>query len=310
MAPQRVAVATGSAALRSRAFVKVQDGCDHRCTYCIVWRGARRSIERSRPTSCTSACAPRSTPVTGRSCSAASTSARTAATSGPTSRRCVESLLDVVRRRARIRLSSINANDVTPALIALNAHPRLCSHWHMPLQSGSDHVPARHASRLPARAVPACRARAARREPADTEFTTDIMVGFPGETEDDHAETLSLVDEVGFLQGHVFRWSPRPGTPATGHRERAWTMRRPGGAARRCAAPPGAPVRDRSLARAGSVHEVAWDAVDGAHCPRPHRRLSRGHRRRRAPASARERSTCVRAEAVEGDRLRGTLLRS
>ena len=48
-----------------------------------------------------------------------------------------------------------------------------------------------------------------------TEFTTDIMVAFPGETDDDHARTLSLVDEVGFLAGHVFRWSPRPGTPAS-----------------------------------------------------------------------------------------------
>src|ERR1700680_3200158 len=155
----------------------------------------------------------------------------------------LESLLDIAGADGRIRLSSINANDVGPALIQLNAHPRLCSHWHMPLQSGSDAV---------------LRAR----DP-DTQFTSDVMVAFPGESEDDHRDTLSLIDEVGFLACHVFRWSPRPGTPATllGQRIDDATARRRSAEVRRAAAATGASARQAAV---GAVHEVVWDSVDGA----------------------------------------------
>jgi threonylcarbamoyladenosine tRNA methylthiotransferase MtaB len=226
---------------------------------------------------------------------------------GTTLTALLESLLDTCGQRARIRLSSINANDVTASLIALNAHPRLCSHWHMPLQSGSDHVlRAMHRGYRRAQYLRVTRAlRAA--NPA-TEFTSDIMVGFPGETDDDHAETLSLVDEVGFLQGHVFRWSPRPGTPATaiGGRVDDSAARRRSAEMRRATRRTGA----QSLARAcGRVHEVAWDAVDEdvAHG------LTAGYHEVIVEGAAGLRQgglSLVRAEAVEDDRLRGTLLRS
>jgi tRNA A37 methylthiotransferase MiaB len=142
----------------------------------------------------------------------------------------------------------------------------------------------------------------------ETEFTTDIMVAFPGETEDDHADTLSLVDEVGFLQGHVFRWSPRPGTPASAidnrvddavARHRSAEVRR---ATRRSGS--------RSLAGAcGRVHEVVWDAVDA---PTAHGLTSGYHEVivESAPGVRQGGLSVVRAEAVLGDRLRCTLLRS
>jgi len=192
-------------------------------------------------------------------------------------------------------------------MIALNAHPRLCSHWHMPLQSGSDRV-LRAMHRGYRRAQYLRVAHALRALNPSTEFTTDIMVGFPGETEDDHAETLSLVDEVGFLQGHVFRWSPRPGTPASSLDDRVddAVARRRSAEVRRATRHSGA----RSLAGAcGRVHEVAWDAVDEhvAHG------LTAGYHEIIVEDAAGVRQgglDLVRAESVEGDRLRGTLLRS
>jgi threonylcarbamoyladenosine tRNA methylthiotransferase MtaB len=292
--------------MRSRAFIKVQDGCDHRCTYCIVWqaRGASSSI-----------------PAT-----AVHERARVAIDAGHSEivlcgvdlgsygrgigtdlATLVASLLECCGDSARIRLSSINANDVTPALIALNAHPRLCSHWHMPLQSGSDHV-LRTMHRGYRRAQYLRVAHALRAANPLTEFTTDIMVGFPGETEEDHDETLSLVDDVGFLQGHVFRWSSRPGTPASSMQDRIddAIARRRSSEVRRATKRSGA----RSLAAAtGRVHEVAWDAVDGdsAHG------ITAGYHEMVVEGEAGVRQgglSLVRADAVLGDRLRGTLLRS
>ncbi len=291
--------------LRSRAFIKVQDGCNHRCTYCIVWQA--RGVSSSVP-----ACA-----VHDRVRAAIDADhgeivlcgvdlGSYGRDIGTTLAGLLELLLDICGGNARIRLSSVNANDVTPALIALNKHPRLCAHWHMPLQSGSDNV-LRAMHRGYRRAQYVRVVRALREVNPLTEFTTDIMVGFPGETEDDHWETLSLVDEVGFLQGHVFRWSPRPGTPATAIAARVddASARRRSAEVRRATRRAGA----MSLARAcGRVHEVAWDAVDGEGA---HGLTAGYHELITDGAVVRQGAlNLVRADAVEGDRLRGTLLRS
>jgi threonylcarbamoyladenosine tRNA methylthiotransferase MtaB len=292
--------------MRSRAFVKVQDGCNHRCTYCIVWqaRGTSASV------------APRTVHDRVRAAIDAGHAeivlcgvdlgsyGRDIGSDLPT---LVASLLDSCGDSARIRLSSINANDVSSEMVALNAHPRLCSHWHMPLQSGSDRV-LRAMHRGYRRTQYLRVAHALRAADPATEFTTDIMVGFPGETEDDHGDTLSLVDEVGFLQGHVFRWSPRPGTPASALDARVddATARRRSAEVRRATRRSGA----RSLAAAcGRVHEVAWDAVEdgSAHG------LTAGYHEITVadPPGVRPGGLdLVRADDVLGDRLRGTLLRS
>ncbi|HVC40806.1 MAG TPA: MiaB/RimO family radical SAM methylthiotransferase [Candidatus Saccharimonadales bacterium] len=292
--------------MRSRAFIKVQDGCDHRCTYCIVWqaRGASSSVPARTVHDRVAAAIDAGHGELVLCGVDLGSYGRDIGTDLAT---LVASLLDGCGNGARIRLSSINANDVTTALIALNAHPRLCSHWHMPLQSGSDSV-LRAMHRGYRRAQYLRVARALSEVNPATEFTTDIMVGFPGETEDDHAQTLSLVDEVGFLQGHVFRWSPRPGTPASALPSRVddAAARRRSAEVRRATRRSGA----RSLARAcGRVHEVAWDAVeeDTAHG------LTGGYHEVMVEGTAGVRQgglNIVRAETVVGDRLRCTLLRS
>jgi threonylcarbamoyladenosine tRNA methylthiotransferase MtaB len=306
MSQHRAAAAGGgSAVMRARAFVKVQDGCDHRCTYCIVWRARGKSssiavdVVKDRVSSALAA-------GHGEIVLCGVDLGSYGRDIGTDLAHLLESLLDLCGE-ARIRLSSINANDVSPALIQFNAHPRLCSHWHMPLQSGSDRV-LRAMRRGYRRAQYLRVAQALRAAEPLTEFTTDIMVGFPGETVDDHAATLSLVDEVGFLSAHVFRWSPRPGTPASdlelrvddaSARHRSAEVRR---ASRRSGT--------ASLARAcGRVHEVVWDEVDAG---RAHGITSGYHEVTVEPATGVRAGALdlVRAETVEGDCLRATLLRS
>ena len=294
-------VALPAPRLRSRAFLKVQDGCDHRCTYCIVWQARGASL--SRPAGAVVAAAERAVDaghgeivLCGVDLGSYGRDRHT------TLAALLELLLARVGDRARVRLSSINANDVTADLIELNASARLCSHWHMPLQSGSDsvlramHRGYRRGQYL--RVVDALRAR-----DANTAFTTDVMVGFPGETEADHARTLELIDEVGFHSCHVFRWSPRPGTPASGYLGLVddATARRRSAEVRRAAARGGDASRRGAV---GRLHEVIWEGGD----EQPARGLSATYHeilvdgvRPRAGTLA-----LVRADAVEGDRLRGT----
>lgn len=117
--------------------------------------------------------------------------------------------------RFRIRLSSIEAAEVTPDLIRLMAErpDRICPHLHLPLQSGSDAVLQRMNRRWSVqRFIEHCRQiRAAIDRPA---ITTDVIVGFPGETDADFAATCRTVEQIGFAKVHVFRFSPRQGTPA------------------------------------------------------------------------------------------------
>ena len=115
----------------------------------------------------------------------------------------------------RVRLSSIEAAEVTPELLDLMAeHPqRICPHLHIPMQSGSDAILKKMRRRWPIRQfIDRCHEiRDRLDQPA---LTTDVIVGFPGETEEDFAATCRAVEEVGFSKIHVFRFSPRQGTEA------------------------------------------------------------------------------------------------
>jgi threonylcarbamoyladenosine tRNA methylthiotransferase MtaB len=117
--------------------------------------------------------------------------------------------------RFRLRLSSLEAAEVTPELLALMAaHPdRICPHLHIPIQSGSDAVLRQMRRRMPSgRFAERCLAAAeVLDEPA---LSTDVIVGFPGETDADFQATCRVVEQVGFSKIHVFRFSPRAGTPA------------------------------------------------------------------------------------------------
>ena len=203
---------TGSSSFtRSRFFLKVQDGCNHRCTYCIVWRtrGASRSdedaglIERARQ-------AVREgygeIVLTGVDLGAYGRER------GQTLASLVRRLLEAIAP-ARLRLSSINANDFTPELVELTAAPRFCRHLHIPLQSGSDRV-LKRMGRLYRRRDYLDLVTAVRSQVPDMAVTADIIVGFPGEADSDFADTKAVASDAGLSGMHVFRYSPRAGTAA------------------------------------------------------------------------------------------------
>ena len=114
---------------------------------------------------------------------------------------------------ARLRLSSINANDFTPELVELAASPRFCRHLHIPLQSGSDRV-LKRMGRLYRRRDYLDLIAALRTHSPDIALTTDVIVGFPGETDADFADTQAVAADAGLTGMHVFRYSPRAGTAA------------------------------------------------------------------------------------------------
>jgi len=196
---------------RSRFFLKVQDGCNHRCTYCIVWRtrGASNSDDEER--------------LIERARQAVAVGygeiVLTGVDLGAFGRERGQALAPFVRRLlaaiapARLRLSSINANDFTPELVELTAAPRFCRHLHIPLQSGSDRV-LKRMGRLYRRRDYLSLVAALRNQSPDIALTADIIVGFPGETESDFADTTSVAVDAGLSGMHVFRYSPRAGTAA------------------------------------------------------------------------------------------------
>ena len=196
---------------RSRFFLKVQDGCNHRCTYCIVWRTRGQSVSDS------------SDQLVERAHRAVRDGygeiVLTGVDLGSFGRDRDDTLAGLVRRLldaiapARLRLSSINANDFTPELIELAASPRFCRHLHIPLQSGSDRV-LKRMGRLYRRRDYLGLTAALRRQAPEMAITADVIVGFPGETEEDFALTQSIAEEAGLTGMHVFRYSPRAGTAA------------------------------------------------------------------------------------------------
>ena len=196
---------------RSRYFLKVQDGCNHRCTYCIVWRtrGASRSdaetalIERAR---LAVADGYGEIVLTGVDLGAFGRDR------GRAFAPFVAQLLEAIAP-ARLRLSSINANDFTPELIELTASPRFCRHLHIPLQSGSDRV-LKRMGRLYRRRDYLDLVAALRTQSPDIAVTADVIVGFPGETDADFADTQAVAADAGLTGMHVFRYSPRAGTAA------------------------------------------------------------------------------------------------
>lgn len=200
---------------RTRAVVKVQEGCDVNCTYCSVpfTRGSPRSrpirevvdevrqcLDRGQPEivlagillgSYTDDCAPVPRDITD----------------------LVEAVSDVQGVR-RVRLSSIEPMHITDTLLELmQCRPTVCPHLHIPLQSGDDEV-------LRAMGRPYTRRQyidlcgKAQSLIPDLAITTDVLVGFPGESEAAHTRTLETIREVGFSRLHVFRYSKRAGTPA------------------------------------------------------------------------------------------------
>jgi len=155
----------------------------------------------------------------------------------------------------RVRFTSPYPTDFTPGVIAAMAEtPAVCEHVHLPVQSGSNAVLKRMLRRYTRERYLQVVADLRTAMP-DITISTDIIVGFPGETEEDFAETLSLVTEVGFDEAYTFQYSPRDGTPAVRIRDQ---VPEEVGAERlqRLIAHVRGITRQRNAERIGGVHEV------------------------------------------------------
>jgi threonylcarbamoyladenosine tRNA methylthiotransferase MtaB len=202
---------------RTRAFVKVQDGCDNRCTFCVVTLA--RGASRSRPVH----------EIVEEVQALASDGVQEAVLTGVhlgsygrdlggSQRRDLKELVAALLSDTdipRLRLSSLEPWELSPGFFDLWAiwPGRLCPHLHLPLQAGADkqlRMMARRCTTASFRQLVA-EARAA---VADLIVTTDLIVGFPGETNADFQEGLRFVQEMRFADAHIFPYSARPGTAA------------------------------------------------------------------------------------------------
>ncbi len=200
---------------RARAYVEVQNGCDHRCTFCIIpfGRGNSRSVTAERVVGQVrrlAASGYNEVVLTGVDL----TSWGADIEGGLTLGQLVARILTQVPELPRLRLSSIDAAEIDDDLMACLAdQPRLMPHLHLSLQSGDDLI-LKRMKRRHLRADAIALIEAVRRVRPETAFGADFIAGFPTETEAAFANTLSLVEEVGLSFLHVFPYSPRPGTPA------------------------------------------------------------------------------------------------
>lgn len=247
-------------ASRTRAFVKVQDGCNNRCTFCIVT--VARGQERSRTVN----------DVVTEIRHLASKGVQEAVLTGvhlggyghDLGTNLHELVSTILRdtELPRLRLSSLEPWDLTPGFFDLwmNSQGRLCPHLHLPLQAGSDRILRRMARRNRTedfrRLVTEARARI-----AGLVVTTDVICGFPGETQADFDESLAFLEEMSFAHIHVFPYSAREGTAAADFDGRVpmEERRRRVAAVKDVARRTGRAVRRGFL---GSIRPVLWEAQE------------------------------------------------
>jgi len=208
--PAHPGASSTRADFRTRAFIKVQDGCDNFCSYCIVplvrGRGKSQPLERVISEVKTRvADGYQEVVLTGTEIGAY----RYEGTG-------LKELLQLIlkeTRVARLRLSSLQPQEITPELLGLWADERLCRQFHLSLQSGSDAVlkqmKRRYSTSDYQRAVALIRQAV-----PGVAITTDVIVGFPSETEAEFEQSYSFCKQMQFARIHVFSYSPRPGTQA------------------------------------------------------------------------------------------------
>jgi threonylcarbamoyladenosine tRNA methylthiotransferase MtaB len=244
----------------TRAFIGIQDGCDHACTYCVT--RLLRGPAQSRPPD----------EALAQVRHAVSQGAQEVVLTGVSLGAyghdlALEDGLAYLGRRIlgetslpRLRFSSIEPWDVTEALLDLWRDARVCRQLHLPLQSGSDAILKRMGRRMEVDVYRAWVA-AIREVSPDIALTTDLITGFPGETEEDFHATVAFAEACGFARLHVFPYSERAGTaaarlpgpvPGATRRARARVLRRVG---RRLSAA----YRERFV---GRVLPVLWERQD------------------------------------------------
>jgi threonylcarbamoyladenosine tRNA methylthiotransferase MtaB len=200
---------------KTRAFLQVQNGCDHRCTFCVIPFGrgnsrsvplgavvdeARRLVEKGFP----------EIVLTGVDL----TSYGADLPGKPSLGQLVQKILKHLPELRRLRLSSLDAIEADPQLmLAIAKEERLMPHFHLSVQSGDDLI-LKRMKRRHARADVIAFCDTVRSLRPDAAFAADLIAGFPTENEAMHENSLRLVDEAGISRLHVFPYSPRPGTPA------------------------------------------------------------------------------------------------
>lgn len=196
---------------RTRAFIKVQDGCDNHCTFCITT--VARGESRSR--SIADVIQDIQSALDGSTNEIVLTGVHLGSW-GYDFRSHLKDLIKAILRETdtpRLRLSSLEPWDLDTDFFSLWTDSRLMPHLHLPLQSGCESTLRRMARKTTPESFRQLVA-AARAVIPDVAITTDIIAGFPGETEDEFAESLAFVKEMNFAGGHVFTYSSRPGTGA------------------------------------------------------------------------------------------------
>ncbi|MFA5761355.1 MAG: tRNA (N(6)-L-threonylcarbamoyladenosine(37)-C(2))-methylthiotransferase MtaB [Dehalococcoidales bacterium] len=195
---------------RTRSFIRIQDGCNNFCSYCIVpyVRGREKSVPTEQVV----------TEINDKVSHGFKEVVLTGTEIGSYNYDGLNlnELIDIILKETsieRLRLSSLQPQEVTPALISLWKDKRLCPHFHLSLQSGSDSVLKRmrrlYTTDDYANAVSLIRSVA-----GDAAITTDIIAGFPGESDDEFSESYNFCKKMGFARIHVFSYSKRRGTAA------------------------------------------------------------------------------------------------
>lgn len=202
-----------SVAERSRAFVKVEDGCNNGCTYCVI-RSLRGTRIRSKPIEVVIKEIEQL--VAKKHKEVVITGLNLGKYGNDTGTTLAELLKEIskINGEFRIRLSSINPEDIDDRLISVILESdKICNHLHIPLQSGSTSVLKRMGRNYTSEQFLEIIRKFRNVDPLFS-FTTDIMVGFPGETVEEFTDTINMVTEAEFSKVHAFRFSERPGTRA------------------------------------------------------------------------------------------------
>jgi threonylcarbamoyladenosine tRNA methylthiotransferase MtaB len=202
-------------ARHTRAFVDIQTGCDHACTFCVIPQGRGPSRSRPMPTVIKDVArhldaGAREVVLTGVDL----TSWGHDLADEPRLGALVAGILDAFPALERLRMSSLDGIEIDTQLFELLAgEPRVMPHVHLSLQSGDDMIlkrmKRRHSRTDAVRLVERLRDRR-----PDVAIGADLIAGFPTEDEAMHASNMSIVTELNIVHGHVFPYSPRPGTPA------------------------------------------------------------------------------------------------
>lgn len=197
---------------RTRAYVKIEDGCENRCSYCII--PSARGRVRSKPPA---EVIDEVKKLIDGGCREIVLTGIETASYGRDLEGCdLADLLRMVDSLGcnRIRLGSLDPSLIKDKFVARIAQlSSLTPHFHLSLQSGSDRILARMRRKYNSKMAMDCIDRLRDALPG-VMFTTDVIVGFPGETEEDHAATAEFLRRARFLSAHIFQYSPRKGTEA------------------------------------------------------------------------------------------------